>query len=158
MNTVELVIISVISCASLATSASAAAGDAFYLGGWKVARAAIAPWADAAHPLDRAEAGRLVGKSIVVGPHAITGPQALRCDGAHYHLSDATPDMLFQGAFGEMQSKNKSVDPSKIAASLGFVGTRIRTLETGCELDFHFVDKTTAEIGLNDYVYTLKKQ
>ncbi len=29
-------------------------------------------------------------------------------------------------------------------------------LETGCELDFHFVDDATAEIGINDYVYTLK--
>jgi hypothetical protein len=41
---------------------------------------------------------------------------------------------------------------------LCFSGTRIKTLETGCEVDFHFVDAITAEIGLNDYVYTLKKQ
>jgi hypothetical protein len=34
----------------------------------------------------------------------------------------------------------------------------LKTLETGCEIDFHFVDEATAEIGLNDYVYTLKKQ
>ena len=33
-----------------------------------------------------------------------------------------------------------------------------RTLETGCEFDFPFVDETTAEVGLNEYVYTLKKQ
>jgi hypothetical protein len=57
-----------------------------------------------------------------------------------------------------MQSTNKAADPNKIAASLGFSGTSIRTLETGCEIDFHFVDATTAEIGLNNYVYTLKKQ
>ena len=66
--------------------------------------------------------------------------------------------MIFQGAFGEMQSSNKAADPNKIAASLGFSGTSIKTLETGCEIDFHFVDVTTAEIGLNNYVYTLKKQ
>ena len=57
-----------------------------------------------------------------------------------------------------MRSKNKSVDPNKLAASLGFSGNKIRTLETGCEIDFHFVDAATAEIGLNDYVYTLRKQ
>ena len=57
-----------------------------------------------------------------------------------------------------MQSGNKSVDPGKIAASLGFSGASIKTLETGCEIDFHFVDAATAEIGLNDFVYTLKKQ
>ena len=57
-----------------------------------------------------------------------------------------------------MQSNNKSVDPNKIAASPGFSGTSVKTLETGCEINFHFVDAATAEIGLNDYVYTLKKQ
>ena len=40
----------------------------------------------------------------------------------------------------------------------GFSGGGIKTLETGCEIDFHFVDATTAKIGLNDAVYTLKKQ
>jgi hypothetical protein len=57
-----------------------------------------------------------------------------------------------------MQSSNKTVDPGKIAASLGFSGSHIKTLETGCEIDFHFVDATTVEIGLNDYIYTSKKQ
>ena len=57
-----------------------------------------------------------------------------------------------------MRDKDKSVDPDKIAATLGFTGKSIKTLETGCEFDFHFVDATTVEIGLNDYVYTLKKQ
>jgi hypothetical protein len=66
--------------------------------------------------------------------------------------------MIFQGAFEEMKSKDKSVDPNKIAASLGFTGNGIKTVETGCEIDFHFVNATTAEIGLNNTVYTLKKQ
>ncbi len=57
-----------------------------------------------------------------------------------------------------MRSKDKSVDPDKLAAALGFKGASFKTLETGCEFDFHFVDEGTAEIGLNDYVYTLKKQ
>jgi hypothetical protein len=66
--------------------------------------------------------------------------------------------MICQGALEEMQAKNKSVDPERLAASLGFSGKIIRTLETGCEIDFHFVDAATAEVGLNDAVYTLKKQ
>lgn len=32
-----------------------------------------------------------------------------------------------------------------------------RTLENGCGIDVHFVDDATAEIGLNDYVYALKR-
>jgi len=30
-------------------------------------------------------------------------------------------------------------------------------VETGCEIDFHFVDATTADDRLNNTVYTLKK-
>ena len=73
--------------------------------------------------------------------------------------------MLFQGAFGEMHLRDKSADPAKIAATLGFRGSASKTptwktLETGCanELDFHFLDPTTAAFGLNNYVYMLKKQ
>jgi hypothetical protein len=33
-------------------------------------------------------------------------------------------------------------------------------LETGCavEIDYHFIDSSTAAIGLNDYVYILTRQ
>ena len=140
----------------MATSAQAA--DAFYLGTWKLSDAVVAPWADPKHKPDGAEKARLIGKTVVLGARQISGPNPLACASPHYKVSDFTADMIFQGAFGEMQSGNKSVDPGKIAASLGFSGASIKTLETGCEIDFHFVDAATAEIGLNDFVYTLKKQ
>ena len=68
--------------------------------------------------------------------------------------------MLFHGAFGEMHEHNKASDPAKIAAALGFRGSRWKTLETGCgnEIDYHFLDSTNAAFGLNDYVYFLKRQ
>jgi hypothetical protein len=68
--------------------------------------------------------------------------------------------MLFQGEFGEMNRRDKSADPAKLAAKLGFKGTSWKTVETGCgnELDFHFIDPATTTFGLNNYVYTLKKQ
>jgi hypothetical protein len=68
--------------------------------------------------------------------------------------------MLFEGAFGEMHTRNQSVDPVKIAAKVGFRGSSWKTLETGCsvEINYHFIDSSTAAaIGLNNYVYTLKK-
>jgi hypothetical protein len=137
---------------------SAKAADSFYIGTWKISAAVVAPWADPKRKPDNAEQSRLLDKTIVFKANAIAGPRPLACTAPHYKESDFTADMIFQGAFDEMQSKNKSVDPNKIAAALGFIGNRIKTLETGCEIDFHFVDATTAEIGLNDYVYTLKKQ
>ena len=142
----------------LAAALSAQAADTSYLGTWKLTDAVVAPWADAKQKLDGAEKTRLIGKSVVLAPKAITGPNPFACTTPSYKVSNFTTDMIFQGAFGEMQSTNKAADPNKIAASLGFSGAGIRTLETGCEIDFHFVDATTAEIGLNNYVYTLKKQ
>ncbi len=120
----------------------------------------VAPWADPARPLDPAEMKSLVGKTIVIKPREIVGPHALACTGPKYRIKEYPADWLFQGAFGEMHARDNSADPLKIAASLGFQGTAWRTLETGCgnELDYHFVDTTTAEFGLNDYVYKLKKE
>jgi len=143
---------------SVLAALSAQAADISYLGTWKLTDAVVAPWADAKQKPDAAEKARLIGKSVVLAPKAITGPSPFACAAPHYKVSNFAADMIFQGTFGEMQSTNKAADPNKIAASLGFSGTSIRTLETGCEIDFHFVDATTAEIGLNNYVYTLKKQ
>jgi hypothetical protein len=100
----------------------------------------------------------LVGKTITITPTSIRGPRQLTCSKVKYEVKDYPADMLFQGAFDEMQRADKKTDPKALAASLGFTGSRIRTLETGCEIDVHFVDDATAEIGLNDYVYALKKR
>jgi hypothetical protein len=145
-------------CVACATDVAGQAADLFYIGTWKLSGAVAAPWADSKQKPDGAEKARLLGKTVIVAPKKITGPNPIACAAPHYKISDYPPDMIFQGAFGEMQSKDKMVDPTNVANSLGFSGTRIKTLETGCEIDFHFVDATTAEIGLNDTVYTLKKQ
>jgi hypothetical protein len=147
-----------VTIAAAASGSAAKAAEPSYIGTWKLSGAVVAPWADPKQNPDSAEMTRLVGKTIVLQARQIAGPPPFACKAPHYRESDFTADMLFQGAFQEMQSKNKSVDPDKLAASLGFAGKKIKTLETGCEFDFHFVDAATAEIGLNDYVYALKKQ
>ena len=142
----------------LAMGALAKAADPLYLGIWKISGAVAAPWAGPKQKPDSAEPSRLLGKTIVFRPREITGPPPFACKAPRYKESEFSADMIFQGAFEEMQSKDKSIDPTKLAAALGFAGKGIKTLETGCEIDFHFVDASTAEIGLNDRVYTLKKQ
>lgn len=138
----------------------ALAADPFYLGTWRIDSAEIAPWADTARKPDTEEMKSLVGKTITIKPTEITGPPALACKGPKYVVKNYPADMLFQGAFGEMHRREKSTDPSKLAAALGFRGSSWKTVETGCgnELDYHFLDPTTFAFGLNDYVYKLKKQ
>jgi hypothetical protein len=143
---------------SLSICIPANAADAFYLGTWKFDSAMVAPWADPHRKPDAAEKNSLLGKTITIAPGAISGPKIFACKGPHYKLTDYTADLLFQGAFGEMHETDKSKDPQQLAASIGFNGASTKTLETGCEFDWHFVDQSTAEVGLNDYVYVLKKQ
>jgi hypothetical protein len=143
---------------SVAAVSLAHAEDAFYLGTWKFDSAVVAPWADPHAKVDPKQKNALMGKTVTFTAKTITGPADIACKGPKYKLTNYTADMLFQGAFEEMHDTNKSADPQKLAASLGFTGTSFRTLETGCEIDWHFVDTSSVEIGLNDYVYTLKKQ
>lgn len=138
---------------------SLASAEPPFIGNWDIASAVVAPWADSQQRKpDEKERARLIGKIITISAKAIAGPLPFPCKGARYAIKDYTADLLFQGAFEEMRSKDKSIDPNKLAASLGFKGTNFKTLETGCEFDFHFVDERTAEVSLNDYIYTLKKQ
>jgi hypothetical protein len=142
--------------AALAAAASSRAADQFYLGDWKIDSAVVAPWARP--KISPSEKNRLMGRMVTLKAKEIAGPQPLACKGATYKLTDYSADMLFQGAFADMHDNNKTADPQKLAESLGFSGKAFQTLETGCEIDWHFVDPTTAKIDLNDFVYTLKKQ
>ena len=140
---------------------SAPAADPFYIGTWKITSAIVAPWqVERPYGSDVAEMKTLVNKTVVIQPKAILGPRQVACKGPNYRVKDYPADMLFQGEFGEMQRRDKSADPAKIAAGLGFRGKSWKTVETGCgnELDYHFLDPATAAFGLNNYVYILKKQ
>jgi len=140
---------------------SASAADTFYLGTWKIVSSAVAPWCEDPSRLRyETEMKALVGKTITIMPSSIRGPRQLACAKVKYEVKDYPADMFFQGAFDEMRRKDKLADPGKLAAKVGFHGTSWKTLETGCavEIDYHFIDPTTTTFGLNDHVYTLKKQ
>jgi hypothetical protein len=162
-TTMKILLMMVLLGGALVSSAPAAD---FYLGTWKITSAVAAPWQDGPpYQSDLAEMKSLVNKSMVIQAKAILGPRQVACKDPNYRIKDYSADMLFQGAFGEMHLRDKSADPAKIAATLGFRGSASKTptwktVETGCanELDFHFLDPTTAAFGLNNYVYMLKKQ
>ncbi|MGY8633179.1 hypothetical protein RAD15_11950 [Bradyrhizobium sp. 14AA] len=144
--------------ASLGAAGAVAAADPFYIGSWTFTAAVVAPWADPQRKPDGTERAQLMGKAVVFKTREISGPRPFACAKPQYKVVDYGPDMIFQGALDEMRRADKKVDPKALATSLGFSNPPIRTLETGCEIDVHFVDDTTAEVGLNNYVYTLKKR
>ncbi len=121
-----------------------------FAGSWAISKAERAPWADAASRSD-AEAKSLLGKQIDILPNRIDAPKLFGCGKFKYKVTSYSPDMLFQGGL---------TAPDKQAAALGFKGSAIKTLETGCgsEIDFHMVDADTILFGLNDRIYTLTRK
>jgi len=146
--------------ATLILGISASAADPFYFGAWKIDSAVVGPWWTEKQQPDPAEMKSLVGKTFRISAAGITGPRQVNCARPKYQVKDYPADMLFQGSFGEMHSRDKTVDPAKVAEKVGFKGSSWKTLETGCgnEVDFHFMDPSTAAFGLNNYIYILKKQ
>jgi hypothetical protein len=150
-----------ISLAAAAGIPAARAEDSFFYGKWKITGAVAAPWATPGTTPDSSEAKTLVGQTIELSADAVQGPGSFPCSNPHYEVLEGGPDMLFQGSFGEMHDKDKSVDPQKLAEQVGFSGTKFRTVVTGCEyeVDFSFgADNDAAAFGLNDHVYTLKRE
>jgi len=133
----------------LAAPVQAAQPDIY--GTWLITEARAAPWAKAESAFDTAEQRRLIGSKLIYGKMRITGPRPLACNRPRYRFLEAPPDYLFQGGL---------TDPAAQAVALGFRLHTITTLETGCEgwIDFHFVDARTALFGLNNMIYTLRKQ
>lgn len=146
--------------AGLWFTASLNAADPFYIGTWKIVSAVPAPWATKELPPDEPEMKELSGKTVVFKLKEIEGPRQAACNGPRYKVVTVPAEGLFQGMFDELHRRDKSVDPNKMAAQAGFRGRSWKSLETGCgnELDFHFIDPMTMVFGLNNVVYTLKKQ
>src|ERR1051326_3377171 len=93
---------------------SLSAAEPFYLGKWKIESAKMAPWWDAkTRKPTEAEMKSLVGKMITITPRGIQGPRALACKEVRYEVKEYAADMLFQGAFGELHERDKSIDPGK---------------------------------------------
>ncbi|MBR0801476.1 hypothetical protein JQ615_39650 [Bradyrhizobium jicamae] len=129
-------------------AASANAAPVEYLGNWTIASSQPAPWAEANEKPVASDLKALIGHGVIFRTDRIEAPPPLGCRKPHYAIKSYEPDMLFQGGL---------TDPKPQAASLGFSGATIPTLETGCEgaIDFHFPDGNTALFGLNNRIYKL---
>lgn len=129
-------------------------------GDLEIVSAVPAPWATAELTPDVPEMKELSGQTVTFKLKEIEGPHQAACKGPKYKVQTVPAEGLFQGMFDEMHQRDKSIDPVQMAAKVGFRGRSWKSLETGCgnELDFHFIDPMTAVFGLNNVVYTLKKQ
>lgn len=137
---------------ALALVAPAQAAQPEIFGAWRITNAQVAPWAQPDSGFSAAEQHRLIGSNVTFAKARISGLRPLGCQKPHYRFLEAAPDYLFQGGLTD--------NPAAQAAALGFRRPTITTLETGCAgwIDFHFIDARTAMFGLNNMIYTVRKQ
>lgn len=126
---------------------AAAAPD--YLGAWKISRSEIAPWASPNDTLGLKDEQVLIGKEIVFERNRIIAPvDYLGCARPHYEMKNYPANFLFQGGL---------TNPDTQASNLGFHPPGIKTLETGCAFEFHFIDETTAMFALDNRLYRIER-
>ena len=132
----------------VAVTGTVEAASPDYLGSWTVQGSEPAPWASAADKPVASDLKALIGKTVVFRADRIEAPAPLGCRKPHYEIKQYEPDMLFQGNLTR---------PKAQATSLGFAGSKVPTLETGCEgaIDFHFAGSDAAMFALNNRVYKM---
>jgi hypothetical protein len=147
---------------AVSTPVAADGSDAaFFYGKWKITEAQQAPWVVAGQAVDSTEPSGLIGKTITLSAKSVAGPGSFSCQSPQYQVIEGGADILFQGSFGEMQERDPGVQAQNLAEQVGLTGDKFRTVVTGCEyeVDFSFgADDNTAKFGLNDYIYTLKRE
>lgn len=135
--------------------ASAARPGNPFFGTWKTATAQVAPWWMEAGPPPQMNP-EFQNTAIVFAAGKSSGPSIVACDAPTYAVDITRPRALFEG---HLQ------DPAKEAAALGFTSQDITRLNLSCtddnrdvSLDFPMVDDDTILLGLDNLIYTLKRQ
>jgi hypothetical protein len=129
-------------------------GNPFF-GTWKTAGAQVAPWwtEPGAPPEMNSE---FQNTPIVFAAGKSTGPTIVTCKAPTYADSLVRPRTLFEGHLRDIEADIKA---------LGFTGEEITQLNLSrtddnkdVSLDFPMVDDKTILLGLDNMIYTLKRQ
>lgn len=129
-------------------------GNPFF-GTWKTATAQVAPWWSEPGPAPEMNS-EFQNTPIVFAIGKSTGPAIVTCKAPVYAIDIVRPRALFEGHLR---------DPATEAAALGFSGQEITRMNLSCtddardvSLDFPMVDGNTILLGLDNMIYTLKRQ
>lgn len=138
-----------------APSADVARPSNPFFGTWTTAMAQVAPWWDQQGAAPEMNSD-FQNTPIVFAAGSSTGPDIVTCAKPVYAVNIVRAPALFEGNLP---------DPQTDAATLGFSGPDISTLNLSCtgngvdvSLDFAMADETTILLGLDNMIYTLNRQ
>jgi hypothetical protein len=129
-------------------------GNPFF-GTWKTATAQVAPWwtEPGAPPQMNPE---FQNTPIVFAAGKSSGPAIVTCKAPVYAIDIVRPRTLFEGHLRDLAADT---------AALGFTSPEISRMNLSCtddnkdvSLDFPMVDDNTILLGLDNMIYTLKRQ
>jgi hypothetical protein len=128
-------------------------GNPFF-GSWKTETAEVAPWWNGVGAPPDMDSD--FQNTVVFAAGKSSGPKLVACDAPTYAVSLVTPESLFEGNLPH---------PATDASKLGFSASEIQSLNVSCSsggkdvsLDFAMVRDDTILLGLDNMIYTLKRQ
>ena len=135
---------------------SAVRAQGVFAGSWTVVKAEDAPWLAGRSDLTPSYEPKLQHAKFVFRADRLEAPIWIACRHPQYQLSMVGPESLFEGGLDD--AEHGLTDPKGLAAKLGFKGDQIPTLEGACsEVAYHLADPDTILFGLNNVIYTLKR-
>lgn len=147
---------------SLAATPALAAEADFY-GSWKITESVKAPWEDPANPMTTDDSARYTGKVVEIAKGSMKGPDLMGCGATELAVQSFPYAGLFEGGLGvkpgDAAAPFDEAKAKRLAEGLGFTAEPVESLMHGCsELILHRLDATTLVFGLNNRIFTMKKQ
>lgn len=144
-------------------AAPALAAEADFYGSWKIIGAAKAPWEDPANPMISDDAELYVGKVVEIAEGSMKGPDLMGCGATELSVDNFPYGGLFEGGLGvrpgDPAAPYDEAKAKRLAEGLGFKAEPVESLMHGCsELILHRLDDKTLVFGLNNRIFTMKKQ
>ncbi|CAN0504705.1 unnamed protein product [Phaeothamnion confervicola] len=129
--------------------------DDVLIGTWDIVEGAAAPWAPASERADLAAiAKRLVKTQVVFAAHAVTTTaKPFACKKAFYEATEYSPDAMFRGGLPELNQ-------DRIVRDMGFARGDVPGIDVMCgseTLSYHFRDRVTIMVAIDNILYTLKR-
>jgi hypothetical protein len=156
-------IVSALALVALSILPATAADDFPFAGTWKITGAVHAPWENPDDPMITDDAEHYTGKTVTITRYSITGPSLMGCGKTEMNVEALPRVAIFEGGLAtnpkDPAGPSDEVKAKRVAIELGFATETVPTLFQGCsELSLHFRDKDTLMFGLNNRIFTMKKQ
>lgn len=138
------------------------AEDFPFAGTWKITGTVHAPWEDPGHPMVTDDEQRYGGQLVTISRASISGPDLMGCGKTNITVETLPFAGLFEGGLASDPKDPAAYDEDKAkqaAMALGFTAEPVPTLFQGCsEVSLHLRDAETLMFGLNNRIFTMKKQ